>query len=470
ESGNFSGFVVSSNLKSTVPDGVFRRPNAGFWNADYKDVGPRLGLAYRISDRPMLVLRAGYGIYYQRTSGDLAEQNVGEPPFAVTQMLQGAQNAGATLEEPFVPALPPNSAYPIFIPRTPESAIKIAAVDPAIRSPLSQQYSAGIQYEIRPTLLLETGYVGSAMSHLTGCTQFNQALLPTPQNPVNGQTETTLDNIGLRLPFEGIAQAGYICGTRFSGNYNSLQASVTKRLGNGLSLLGSYTWSKTLDYVTQETSAFDVGFTMNDQTKPRQSYGVASFDRTNRLVLSFSYDMPRFRWGAAPLRYALSGWQVSGVLVEQSGLPITVTDSSAGSAFGNLVFTNLAECTGADPASTGSMFSRITGPNGFFNSAAFTNPPTVGVATSSGTPTGFGNCGIGILRGPGQHNLDLGVIRNFSVGERAKLQFRSEFFNFTNTPDFGLPISDHSAGGAFGLITSTVENPRLIQLALKLGF
>lgn len=468
ESGNFSGFVVSSNLKSDLPAGVFRKPNAGYWTADYKDIGPRLGLAYRITDRPTIIFRAGYGIYYQRTSGDLAEQNVGEPPFAVTQMLQGAQNAGATLEQPWVPPLPPNSAYPIFIPRTPESAIKIAAVDPAVRSPLSQQYSAGIQYEIRPSLLLETGYVGSSMSHLTGCTQFNQALLPTPQNPVNGQTETTLDNIGLRLPFEGIAQAAYICGTRFSGNYNSLQTSITKRLGNGLSLLGSDTWSKTLDPVTQETSAFDVGFTMNDQTKPRQSYGVASFDRTNRVVLSFSYDMPRFRWGAAPLRYALSGWQVSGVLVEQSGLPITVTDSSAGSAFGNLVFTNLAECNGANPASTGSMLSRVA--NGFFNPAAFTDPPAIGVATSSGAPTGFGNCGIGILRGPGQHNLDLGVIRNFSLGERARFQFRSEFFNFTNTADFGLPISDHSAGGAFGLITSTVENPRLIQLALKLGF
>lgn len=462
EAGNFSGFVVSSNLNSSVPGGVFRTPNAGYWRADYKDVGPRLGLAYRIADQPTLVLRAGYGMYYQRTSGDLAEQNVGEPPFAVTQMLQGAQNAGATLEQPFVPALPPNSAYPIFIPRTPESAIKIAAVDPEIRSPLSQQYSAGIQYEIRPSLLLETGYVGSSMSHLTGCTQFNQAQLATPQNPVNGETSTTLENVGLRAPYEGIAQAAYICGTRFNANYNSLQTSLTKRLGNGLSLLASYTWSKTLDYVTQETSAFDVGFTMNDQTKPRQSYGVASFDRTNRLVLSFSYDTPRFRWGAAPLRYALSGWQLSGVLVEQSGLPITATDSNAGSVFGNLVFTNLAECTGANPASTGSMLSRVA--NGFLNPAAFTDAPAVGDGT------GFGNCGIGILRGPGQHNLDLGIIRNFSLGERAKLQFRSEFFDLTNTADFGLPITDRAAGPAFGAITSTVENPRLIQLALKASF
>ncbi|MGH9573825.1 MAG: carboxypeptidase regulatory-like domain-containing protein [Candidatus Acidiferrales bacterium] len=461
-SGSFSGFVVSSNLKSQVPAGVLRTNDKGYWNPDYKDLGPRLGFAYRISDHPMLVLRGGYGIYYQRTSGDLAEQDVGEPPFAVTQMLQGAQNADATLQQAFVPPLPPNSAYPIFLPRTPSSAIKIAAITRTVRSPASQQYSLGVQYGVTPTLLLETGYVGSSMAHLTGCNQFNQALLATPQNPVNGETATTLDNIAQRIPYEGIAQAAYICGTMFSGNYNSLQSSLTKRLGNGLSLLASYTWSKTLDYTIQETSAFDVGFTTGDQTKPRQSYGTAAFDRTNRLVLSFSYDTPRPNWGSAIVRHALSDWEFSGVLVEQSGLPITVTDSTAGSVFGNLVFTNLAECTGANPASSGSVTSRL---NNFFNPAAFTDPPAIG------NGTGFGNCGISVMRGPGQHNLDLGVIRNFSIGERAKLQFRSEFFNFTNTPDFGLPVSDRSTGpGVFGAITSTVENPRLIQFALKASF
>ena len=462
ESGSFSGFVVSSNLTSQVPAGVLRTKDKGYWNPDYKDLSPRFGFAYRLSDHRTLVLRGGYGIYYQRTSGDLAEQDVGEPPFAVTQMLQGAQNADATLQQPFVPPLPPNSAYPIFLPRTPSSAIKIAAVTRTMRSPVSQQYNLGMQYEITPSVLLETGYVGSSMAHLTGCTQFNQARLATPQNPVNGEITTTLDNIAQRVPYEGIAQAAYICGTMFSGNYNSLQSSLTKRLGNGLSLLASYTWSKTLDYTVQETPAFDVSFTTGDQKKPRQSYGAAAFDRTNRFVLSFSYETPRPHWGDAILRHALSGWEFSGVVVEQSGLPITVTDSSAGSVFGDLVFTNLAQCTGANPASPGPITARL---NSFFNPAAFTDPPAIG------NGTGFGNCGIAITRGPGQHNLDFGIIRILSIGERVKLQFRSEFFNLTNTPDFGLPVSDRSTGpGVFGAITSTVENPRLIQLALKASF
>jgi len=460
-SGSFSGFVVSSNLKGTIPAGVLRTSGKGYWNPDYKDLGPRVGFAYRLTDSPKLVLRGGYGIYYQRLSGDLAEQDVGEPPLAVTQMLQGAQNAGATLQQPFVPPLPPDSAYPIFLPRTPDSAIKIAAVTRQMRSPAAQEYSLGIQYEIKPTLLWETAYAGSSTAHVTGCTQFNQALLATPQNPVSGQTTTTVENIAQRLPFEGIAQGAYTCGTTFNANYNSLQESVTKRLGNGLSLLGSYTWSRALGYVVQETSAFDVGFTNGDQTKPRQAYGPASYDRTNRFVLSFSYETPNPHRGPEALRQMLSNWQFSGVMVEQSGLPITVTDSGAGSVYGNLVFTNLAECTGANPVSNGSMTARL---QGFFNPAAFTSAPAIGDGT------GFGNCGEGIARGPAQHNLDLGVARNFPIHERAKVQFRAEFFNFTNTPNFGLPVSDFSAGPAFGVISSTAENPRLIQLALKASF
>ena len=461
-SGSFSGFVVSSNLAATVPAGVLRTSGPGYWKPDDKDFGPRLGFAYHLTDRPILVLRGGYGIYYQRLSGDLAEQDVGEPPFAVTQMLQGSQNAAATLQQPFVPALPPTSAYPIFFPRTPSSAIKIAAVSRNMRSPAAQEYSLGVQYEISPTLLWETGYVGSTMDHLTGCTQFNQAELATAQNPVNGQTTTTLGNIAQRLPFTGIAEGAYLCSTTFNANYNSLQTSVTKRLGNGLSLLGSYTWSKTLDYTAQETSAFDVGFMTGDQNNRRQAYGPAAYDRPNRFVLSFSYNTPRPGWGVLPLRKALSDWQFSGVLVAQSGLPITVTDSGAGTVFGNLVFTNRAECkAGANPATTGSITQRLVP---YLNPAAFADAPVIG------NGKGFGDCGVGIVRGPAQHNLDLGVARNFPIAEGNKLQFRTEFFNFTNTPSFGLPVSDRSAGAAFGVISSTVSNPRIIQFALKYLF
>ena len=119
----------------------------------------------------------------------------------------------------------------------------------------------------------------------------------------------------------------------------------------------------------------------------------------------------------------------------QSGLPVTVTDSTAGSVFGNLVGFSRAECTGVNPASTGSLNTRI---NGYLNRAAFAPPPAIGDGT------GFGNCGVGILRGPNELNFDLGIQKNFKVMEAGTMEFRTEFFNLTNTPGFGLPNSDYA--------------------------
>jgi hypothetical protein len=149
--------------------------------------------------------------------------------------------------------------------------------------------------------------------------------------------------------------------------------------------------------------------------------------------------------------------------VVQSGLPITVIDSTAGSVSGNLVGFSRAECTGQSPASSGLLTNRI---NGYFNPAAFAPPPIIGDGT------GFGRCGVGILRGPREFNLDLGIRKHFSVTEASTIEFRAEFFNLTNTPNFGLPINDYAGGTSpsFGVISSTAANPRIIQFALKYLF
>ena len=469
-SGSFSGFQLPANFTGTLPSGYQRTGHDGMWNSDYNDFGPRLGFALRLLDSPTLVLRGGYGIYYQRLSGQLAQQVVGAPPFSITQTLQGGQNAAATFQQPYNPALPPNSAFPIFIPRTPDSALTVGAVGNSLASPYTQQYDLNIQYELSRDLLWQVGYVGSASRHLTGCVQFNQASIATPQQPVNGETTTTLANLSQRLPFTGLAAGrSYVCDTAFSASYNSLQTGLTKRFSHGLDFQASYTWSKNMDFTsgTGAASNFDLSFLGNDQTKPDQSRGLSDFDRKQRFVLSFVYDPPKFQMGPAILRYALSRWQFSGEAVLQSGLPITVMDSSAGLVYGNLSGFNRAECTGASPATPGSLFSRIS--NGFLNSSAFAAPPVIG---DDGIGTGFGNCGVGILRGPDQRNLDLGIHRSFAITEGSTLQFRAEFFNLTNTPKFGQPSNDFAGGtnSAFGQITSTVSNPRIIQFALKYNF
>ena len=463
--GTFSGFVVPANLKVPLPDGVTRSSRSTFWNPDFKDFSPRVGFAWRLPTPHVLVLRGGYGIYYERLSAELVLLDVGQLPFSLTQALLGSLNSAATLQQPFVPPLPPTSAFPIFIPRTPDSALAQGAISSHITSPYTQQYNLGLQYEFAHDFLWEAAYVGSKTTHLAGCVEFNQARIATAQNPINGETETTNENIAARLPFQGLAGGSYICQTSFDANYNSLQTSLTKRTSHGLDFLASYTFSKVLDYTsgTGGIDSLDLNFLGGDQTDPRSSRGPSDFDRKHRFVASFTYRPPTWRSAPRTVRQILSNWQLSGLTVFQSGLPVTVTDSLAGSVFGNLVGFSRAQCTGQNPAAPGSIGARL---NGYFNSAAFAAPPAIGDGT------GFGNCGVGILRGPAQRNLDLGIQRTFPLAESTGLDFRAEFFNFTNTPKFGQPFNDFAAGPGppFGVISSTVGNPRIIQFALKLHF
>ncbi len=461
--GSFSGYVLPANYKGPLPDGVTKSSTSGLWNNDYKNFGPRLGFALRLSDKPTLVLRGGYGVYYDQLSGDLAEQTVGQAPFAFTQSFAGVANAAATFQQPYVPALPADSSFPIFLPRTPTSGVTFFAVGRHLTSPYIQQYDLNLQYEFAPDFLWQVGYVGAKTTHQAGCVEFNQALLASPQNPVNGQTSSTLENLGQRVPYEGVAGGSFVCQTTFDSNYNALQTTLIRKMRHGLDFQASYTFSKNLDFTsgTGSLSAFLLSFLTNDQTNPRQARGLNDFDRTHRFVVSFTEALPELRSGPSPLRYAVSHWQISGETVLQSGLPLTATDSTAGSIYGNLSGFSRAECTGTNPASPGSLYSRL---NGYFNADAFGPPPAIGDGT------GFGTCGVGILRGPSELNLDLGIQREIRVTESSALQFRAEFFNFTNTPKFGKPVSDFSTGPAFGVISSTVSNPRIIQFALKYGF
>jgi hypothetical protein len=474
-SGSFSGYELPGNYTGVLPAGAIKSNTSGLWNPDYKNFAPRVGFALQVFNRPTVVLRGGYGIYYDQLSGDLVEQTVGQPPFAFTQSFSGGANAAATFQEPYVPALPAASSFPIFLPRTPGGGVTFFSVGRHLTSPYAQEYDLNLQYEFAPDFLWQVGYVGSKTTHQAGCSEFNQALLASPQNPVNGQTTNTVENLAQRVPFEGIASGSFICETAFGANYNSLQSSVSHRLAQGLDFQGSYTYSKNLDFTSGSGSLsnFLLSFVTNDQTNPSQARGLNDFDRKHRFVFSFTYAPPKLTAGPSALRHVFSSWQLSGESVLQSGLPLTVVDSTAGLIYGNLSGFSRAECTGANPASSGSLSRRL---NGYFNSAAFAPPPVIGDGT------GFGSCGVGILRGPSQLNLDLGIQRNFAITEGTGLQFRIEFFNFTNTPKFGKPNSDFAGGDScsgsvcipnnpsFGLISSTVSNPRIIQMALKYNF
>jgi hypothetical protein len=477
DTGSLSGFTVPANYHGQIPQGVTRTSTAGLWSTDYHDVAPRIGFALRVTQSPALLLRGGYGIYYDRPSGGFAESQLGQQPFSVQQLASGAQNGAATLQNPFNPLLPALSSFPIYQPRIAGEGSFTSGVSPHIVDPYTQEYNLNFQLAISRDELLEVGYVGSHTTHSPGSVEFNQSLLASPQNPVNGTTTNTAANVVQRVPYQGIETGSLFNDTNYEANYNSLQASVTRRLSHGLQFLGSYTWSKILDETSGSggSGVFELWLPTNDQNHPRQAYGLTDFDRDQRAVVSFTWDAPKFRNAPELARHILTDWQVSGIGVVQSGSPITVQDFNAGAVYGN--FENRAQRSGAPVSTHGSLYSRVV--NGYLTQKAFTIAPEAPYGSGPGD-TDFGNSSVGFVRGPGQHNVDMAVERIFPITESSSFRFRAEFFNLTNTPQFGNPNNDvefsegpsgpFNGNPAFGQITSTIANPRIIQFAAKFQF
>jgi hypothetical protein len=478
--GTFQGYTLPSNYKGTFPQGVTQTSYPTLYKTPYGDVAPRFGFAWQMFDSPVVVLRGGYGLYYDRHSATIAEQIINDPPFTLSQIVSGAPNGAATLQSPFVPLVPPSSGFPVFVPLTPTSTPFIEATNPNLLDGTTQEYNLNVQYAMGSGYLLEVGYVGTASMHRSGQLEFDQALLASPQSPINNETTNSIANVTARMPIQGVSQGSLYTDSSFIANYNALQAGITKRLTRNFQLQASYTWSKNLDEVNGEsgTDLFELQLPTNNQRDLRDSsYGPAGTDRDQRVVANFTWLTPKFTTLPAFPRQVLTNWEFSGIAVFQAGVPLSVIDGNAGSVYGLIPGEVRAERTGSSPRTHGSLYSRVV--NGYLDSTAFTRAPEAPFGTSLADQD-FGNSGVGIVRGPGQHNMDLAIERVFPVHEASSFRFRTEFFNLTNTPQFGNPntslgytdptLLNPSASPTFGRITSTVANPRIIQFAMKYVF
>ena len=457
--GTLTGLAVASNFPGPLPAGVTQLSGEGLWNARHGDFAPRLGFAYQFLKN--FVLRGGYGVYFQMLSNQIADQTIQTLPLVLRVSNSGAANAASTFQQPFNPVLPPLSSFPVYIPRTTTSSQAQTNIVTSLRDPHTQSYSLGVQYQFASDFLLDVGYVGTKSNDQILGLGYNQPLIATPTNPVNGVTTTTVANVSQRVPYLGVSSSSSSYGEYAYANYNALQVSATKRLSHGLVFLASYTWSKSLDISSGANylSSEDIGGVSGNQTTPWLSYGPSDYNRPQRLVLSFDYSIPSVNSGPAVARAVLSHWAASGILVAQSGSPFSVTDSTSGTIWGR---SGRAECTGVNPNTSGSIESRI---NSFINPAGFTTPP----ALFNGTD--FGNCGRNIMYGPDQRNMDFAIHRTFPLPrEGMGLEFRAEAFNLTNHPNFGQPATNFASKATFGVISTTVSNPRILQLALKFTF
>ena len=484
------GFVQAGNV---IPQyDLADVPNVGkrvFTGIDPNNFGPRVGFAYTPFGSGRLTLRGGYGVFYSRPAATHILNTINAPPtYAISR-----RGAPVPLDDPFSP-LPSQDQFPRFVP---DILLSSSTFERRLRTPYFQQYNASLQYALSPDLLLEAAYVGTRGRNLFRNVRINQARLAGTQQPVvnvvTGQviTTNTPANAALRAPFQGADIAGF---QQFQytaeSAYDSLQLSLTRRLSRGLQLLASYSYAKSLDNASGTVDT-DATIILGNQLDPRANRGVSDFDRTHRFVLSYLWDLPSpaFARRSAAGRLLFSNWQAAGIVTAMSGRPFDIVDTAAGSFYFG-ANSGLARPNWAAGATRETAMSNV--PEGyFFNPFAFVRPvvqagrpiPSSNGAAVAGAPgTDIGNVGRNVLRGPSQTNVDFSVIRRFPWGEAKSVEFRAEFFNLFNHVNLDAPVGNLSAAtvdqntgqiidpGDFGRITSTSNNPRLVQFALKLNF
>jgi hypothetical protein len=472
----------------------------------FKNFGPRLGIVYSPNGLAWLTggpgkmsIRAGFGIYYDRSETEQADQVVGMPPFAITSQI-GVTSAGggvlgvnpsfanpfkdiatgATATNPFPFAGPPanvNFSQPGFEPIW---GTCCASLSPRLQDPMAENYNLTIERQLTNSTLLSVGYVGSVAHHLA---------IGLPQNLVTGLD--ALDNpINLYNPsVYGSIDTIYSIG---NSNYNSLQVGVTQHLSHGLSFQASYTYGHSLDEGSGfENTSFGTfggqsgGYggsirASNPYCFPRCDYASSIFDARQRLVISYTYQIPGMRgnWWASRLT---KGWTISGITTFQTGFPLDVADlsSPSGGCDGAGDFScwdgpdQIAPVQYLNPRSPGHPWFDASSFEEVPCATAGTPPTFVGCPANGVSPTSvaaYGNAPRNLLRGPGINNWNVTVYKDTAITEGTKVQLRLDSFNTFNHTQFDPNgISGNVSSSLFGVETAA-RDPRLLQVAAKFIF
>jgi len=425
----YPGNIVLSGIPY-VRDGRFGR---SLLSTNWKDLGPRFGMAYALGKNTSI--RGGYGIYYS--------QDIGNPFFDLARNVP--RNTRASLNsDPIFPQL--NMATVFYGLANGQGVLypTLTMVDRRYPTPYIQQWSLNVQHEFGRDLVLEVGYTGAKGTDLGILNLLNDA------PPAPGASQA-------RRPDPAIARI-FLIDHNTNSTYEAGQARLQKRYGRGLAFTASYTFGKSLDYASS-TRTSDYNNRPMDPENRALDHGRSLFDARQNFVFSSVYQLPFgpggtvFKRGGAAGKL-VGGWQLAGILTLRTGLPFTVGASGDIANSGNDQSGRANLVPGQNPVVPPSQRS----PNQWFNTAAYVVPPLYT----------YGNAGRNTLDGPGLRNLDLSVVKDTVLRERLRLQFRAESFNLSNTPPFGTPHNTVN-GNSFGMITSAGSG-RKIQFAMKLVF
>jgi len=433
--------VTDTQDRLSFPD--FSDPNGGFiqvgtnglsragYDADRNNFAPRVGAAWKPFHHPRTVVRGGYGVFY-----DVGILNVNllprlnPPQFALDLVLgfPGMETFPLALRDAFSGA-----AEPVTL---------VNGLDTGYHDGYYHQFSAGVQQELRPNLLLETSYVGARGRDLP-------LFLDPNQGPPGGPP--------VRYPAFGPATIAYSVGR---SDYDSLQVRLERRFVRGLSILSAYTWSRSRDNGSALFGSHASNGVPQNSFDVDAEWGPSDFDSPHRYVLSYIWELPvgnGKRWldRKGVVNALLGNWELAGIATFQSGRPFTVSYGASANYSGTDNGSNGGP--GFDrPNQTGDPQPFKPDPSKWFDPAAFTPPDNT-----------FGTLGRNTLRGDGFENVDLAFYKNVSIGS-ARMQFRIELFNAFNHPFFFLPVADLTNANAGAVVRA--GDSRQIQLGLKFTY
>jgi hypothetical protein len=443
----------------------------------YGNVAPRVGFTYLLT--PKTVVRSGFGIVFIDQSGITTPFTL--PQFPFIQNVQ--QKTQDSINSAFALASGPTVAP---IPLTPSAGLgqSVYTVNRNAGSGYVEQWNLGFQRQITNNLSADIAYVGSHIVHVgipdSNLNQLTAAQLaqgltnPTSltaqvTNPYYGQIPVsssiggkTVSAAQLLKPYPRFQNVATYRNNSGTTNYNALEAKVEQRLSHGLYLLFAYTHSKLIDDAssvfssTVLSSPNSSSLIAADTFRPYLERDSSNGDMPNVTSLSAIYDLPAgkgHRFGAGTLSNAIiGGWAVNAIASLQSGMPVTVTQATNNNAFAGFALQrpNLI----ASP----SLSSAQRTPARYFNTAAFATAGQFTIGDASRNP----------VRGPAYRDLDIALVKHTKIFERANAEFRAEVFNLTNTPAFAQPSGSFDSA-AFGSITSTTTEQRVVQFALRLS-
>jgi hypothetical protein len=470
--------------------GTPQHPEGGLKTEHFRLFAPRVGMAYRLNDKT--VIRAGAGIYYLPANLQFNEGPYGNALNQFTNPWLSTLNGEVTplypISDPFPTGFVPSLGN---LPHAQAQTLLIGA-GPSLQMettpyPYNEQWNFTVQRQAWGGVAVEAAYAGSHGVHLPrGSWQANalptqylslgSALNNLVPNPFFGLVQTgtlsqpTVKQGQLLLPFPeytGVSESGGYLG---NSTYHSLQMKVEKRFSQGGTVLAAYTFSKLIGDVGSLTTWLDsgVGLASNTPQNPnnlRAEKSLAGFDSRQRLTLAYAVDLPfgkgqRFLSGGnGAVQKLSSGWTVSGGTTFQEGFPLALTATPNVTGFNLGLRPNVVP--GCNPVVSGAAQSRLTN---WFNASCFTVPAAYTLGNESLTDP--------VLRGPGINNFNFALFKKTQLTERFKLEFRAEVFNVFNRVQFGLPNTSitTAANPTTGYITTQINQPRLIQLALRLVF